>query len=102
MAEVTSGKTQPPGIYSAALRFCERAADIQRTQREYSGRRVRPRAITEGALQNKARVHDKESNTAHHAADQKHSDYFFEIHGRLWAELCCRGSSVAGVALLQG
>jgi hypothetical protein len=37
------------------------------------------RATRMGALQD-ARVHDEESEAANHAADQKHSDDFFEIH----------------------
>lgn len=40
------------------------------------------------ALQNKARVHDKEGNAANDAADQKHTDDFFEIHRSPQAVLC--------------
>jgi hypothetical protein len=31
-------------------------------------------------LQDKAGIHDKKSNAANHAADQKHSDHFFKVH----------------------
>jgi hypothetical protein len=33
-----------------------------------------------GALQSKARVHDQQSEAIDHTADQKHADYFFEVH----------------------